>query len=158
MAGVLVIGGGIATCGGNEDDSQPAATEPVAAAAPAVNYDSLAQVKISEGIALTEQADTFMANHIEDKFDEKYNKVEETYLAALQKLESALDDEDSLSATVVSQAAARKDTVKARLLGIYKELQESAEFVPEYKSRAEAIQPIISELIETNSNNDDNDE
>ena len=158
VAGVLVIGGGIAMCGGNENDSQPAATEPVAATVPAVNYDSLAQVKISEGIALMEQADTFAANHVYDKFDVKYNKVEETYLAALQKLESALDDEDSLSAMVASQATARRDTVKARLLAIYKELKDGAEVVSQYGTRAEAILPSISELIETNSNNDNSDE
>ena len=157
VAAVVVLGGIIAMCSGG-GESEPAVPEMVEESVPAINFDSLAQVSIAEGTTLMEQADTFMTNHEEDKFDAKYNKVEETYLAALKKFEAALANKDSLSANVSSEALMQKSVVKGKLLDIYKELTDGAEYVPEYKVRAEAIQPNISDLIETTNENDNSDE
>ena len=157
IAAVVVLGGIIAMCSGG-GEGEPTVSEAVEEIVPVINYDSLAQASIAEGAALMEQADTFMTNHEEDKFDAKYNKVEDTYLAALRKFEEALANKDSLSVSVSSDALTQKSTAKAKLLSLYKEFMDGAEYVPEYKARAEAIQPSISDLIETTNENDNSDE
>ena len=157
-AAVVIIGLIIAFSGGGDENTEPVDAE-VAEPVIVINYDSLAQVSIQEGMALIEQADTFITNHEDDKFDGKYNKVEETYLNALSKLEEALVNKDSLSASVSTEATVQKSNVKSKLLAIYKELEESAQYVPEYGQRAEAILPSISDMIENetqNGNSDDN--
>ena len=153
VAAIIVLIGIVAMCSGGGDGEQAVVEEVVEAAVPAINYDSLAEVSIQEGLALVEQADTFIANHEADKLDVKYNNVEENYLAALQKFEAALANKDSLSSTISGKAITQKNATKEKLLSIYKELVEGAGFVPEYSARAEKILPSISDLIETNNDN-----
>ena len=164
IAALVVLIGIIAMCsgGGEAEEAEPVVVEEVV---PVINYDSLAQVSIQEGMALLEQADTFMTNHEEDKFDSKYNKVEETYLSALKKFEEALANKDSLSAEISSNALIQKSTAAGKLFDIYKELSEIAsglkeaglaDGAAESEARAEAIKPYIPDLI--NNENQDNNE
>jgi serine/threonine protein kinase len=155
-AAIIIIGAIIALSGGS-DDADPAVTE-VAEPVIVINYDSLSQVSIKESLALIEQADTFITNHEDDKFDDKYNKVEDIYLSALSKLDEALASKDSLSASVSTEATVQKSNVKNKLLGLYKELKESAQYVPEYGQRAEAIAVAISDMIENEPQNEDNND
>jgi hypothetical protein len=147
--------------GGESEEAVPVAPEEIA---PVINYDSLAQVSIQEGSALLEQADTFMTNHEEDKFDSKYNKVEETYISALKKFEEALANKDSLSAEISSNAIIQKSAAAGKLLNIYKELSEIAsnlkeaglaDGAAESEARAEAIKPYIPDLINNENQHDD---
>ena len=156
MAAAIVLIGIIAMCSGGGDSEEPVVAE-VPEPVIVINYDSLAQVSIQEGLALIEQADTFMTNHEEDKFDGKYNKVEDIYLSALSKFEQALVNKDSLSASVSTEATVQQSTIKSKLLAIYKELDEGAQYVPEWKERAEAIKPTIADMIETPNDNNDNE-
>lgn len=156
VAAVIVLIGIIAMCSGGGDSDEPVVAE-VPEPVLVINYDSLAQVSIQEGLALIEQADTFMTNHEEDKFDGKYNKVEDIYLSALSKFEQALVNKDSLSASVSTEATVQQSTIKSKLLAIYKELDEGAQYVPEWKERAEAIKPTIADMIETPNDNNDNE-
>ena len=129
-----------------------------------INYDSLAQVSVLEGMALMVQADTFMTNHEEDKYDSKYNKVEELYVSALKKFEESLTNKDSLSADISSNALIQKSTAAGKLLDIYKELSEIAtnlnaaglaDGAAESEARAEAIKTYIPDLINNENQNDD---
>ena len=164
VAALVVLIGIIAMCsgGGESEEAAPVSVEEVT---PKINYDSLAQVSISEGMSLLEQADTFMTNHEEDKFDSKYNKVEATYIAALKKFQEALVNKDSLSATVSGSAALQEGLAADKLFSIYKDLIEIAsnlkdaglaEGAAESEARAEAIKPFITDLI--NNENQDSDE
>ena len=170
VAALVVLIGIIAMCsgGGDNEEAKPVVVEEVV---PVINYDSLAQVSIQEGMALLEQADTFMTNHEEDKFDSKYNKVEETYISALKKFEEALANKDSLSAEISSNALIQKSTAAGKLFNIYKELGEIAsglkeaglaDGAAESEARAEAIKPYIPDLInkenQDTNENQDNDE
>lgn len=152
VAAAVVLIGIIAMCSGGGDSEEPV-VEDIVEAVPVINYDSLAQVSIKEGMALVEQADTFMTNHEEDKFDGKYNKVENIYLSALNKFDQALVNKDSLSTSVSNEAATQISAIKGKLLDIYKELVEGAQYVPEWKERADAIQPTIVDLLETTNDN-----
>ena len=158
VAAVIILTGIIAMCS-RGDDSKESVVAEIQEPVIVVNYDSLAQVSIQEGLVLIEQADTFITNHEDDKFDEKYNKVEETYISALDKFEEALVNRDSLSASVSTEATAQKSAVRNKLLALYKELKEGAQYVPEYEQRAKAILPSISDMIENeipNKNNNEN--
>lgn len=164
IAGLVVLIGIIAMCSGGSEESEEPAPIAVEEVAPVINYDSLAQVSIQEGIALLEQADTFMTNHEEDKYDSKYNKVEETYVSALKKFEEALANKDSLSAAVSSNALIQKSTAAGKLLDIYKELSEIAtnlnaaglaDGAAESEARAEAIKTYIPDLINNEKQNND---
>lgn len=152
VAAVVVLIGIIAMCSGGGESEEPVVAE-VAEPVIVINYDSLAQVSMAEGMALIEQADTFMTNHEEDKFDGKYDKVENIYLNALNKFDQALVNKDSLSASVSNEATSQISAIKGKLLVIYKELVEGAQYVPEWKERAEAILPTIADLIETTNDN-----
>lgn len=158
-AGVIVIGIIIAALSGGEEPAT-IQEQPVAQAAPAVNYDSLAQVGITQGLAIAEQADTFMTNHPDDMFDDSYPKVEETLIMAMQKFDEALADKDSLSAPVAEKAMTQKEAIKEKLYTIYKDLMEGAQYVATWKERAESIVPSIEDLIEleTNITNEDSNE
>lgn len=166
IVALVVLIGIIAMCsgGGESEEPEPVVVENVT---PAINYDSLAQASIQEGMVLLEQADTFMTNHEEDKFDSKYNKVEETYISALKKFEEALANKDSLTAEVSSNALIQKSVAAGKLFNIYKELSEIAsnlkeaglaDGAAESETRAEAIMPYIPDLInnEDQNNNEDN--
>ena len=169
VAAVVVLIGIIAMCTGGNESEEPVVTE-VVETVPAINYDSLAQVSLAEGLALIEQADTFMTNHEEDKFDDKYSKVEDIYVNALNKFNEALANKDSLSAQVSSDAVIQQTTTKGKLLEIYKEFMETASSLKEagvtdaaekFAIRAEAIKSYISDLLDTTNKettNDNNDE
>ena len=166
VAAIVVVGGIIAMFMGNGESEEPAPVA-VVEATPAINYDSLAQVCILDGASLIEQADTFMANHEADKYDTKYNKVEEIYINALKKFEQSLIDKDSLSTTIASDAMNQKNQVKDKLLSIYKEFMETASSLKdagvvgtaeEFEIRAEAIKPYITDKLESETNQSSNDE
>lgn len=148
---VLIV---VFMCSGNDETPQPVETEPVIV----INYDSLAQIQIQEGVAFIEQADTFVANHEADKYDTKYSKVEETYIGALKSLEQALENKDSLSASIVSDVTAQMSRVRGKLLTIYNDLKAGAQYVPEWDARAEDIRPYISDMIENETKNDNNND
>lgn len=156
---VVLIGIIIMCSGGESEEAEPVVVEAVA---PIINYDSLAQVCIQEGMVLLQQADTFMTNHEEDKFDSKYNKVEETYISALKKFEEALANKDSLITEISSNALIQKSVAAGKLFDIYNELSEIAsnlkeagltDGAAESEARAEAIKPYIPDLM----NNEDQD-
>lgn len=165
VAAVVVIGGIIAMCSGGGDSEEPV-VEDIVEAVPVINYDSLAQVSMAEGMALIEQADTFITNHEEDKFDDKYSKVEEIYVSALKKFNETLNNKDSLSAQVSSEALSQQATTKGKLLEIYKEFMETASSLKDagvsdaaekFETRAEAIKSYISDLIEETTNDNNNE-
>lgn len=157
-AAALIIGSFIAMCGGG--DTEEAGEEAAVAAVPAVNYDSLAQVCINEGLNIAIQADTFMTNHPDDMFDDQYPMVENTYFAALMKFDEALGYKENLSPERVSDIMAREDDIREKLFVVYKALMEGAQYVPVWKERADAIVPRINDLIEneTNQTNGDSNE
>jgi len=167
IAAAIVLIGIIAMCSGDEEKGEAPAVAEITEVAPVINYDSLAQISIAEGKELLERADTFMTNHEEDKFDSKYDKVEETYLAALKKFEEALANKDSLSATIASDATIQKSTAANKLFSIYKDLSELANSLKEAglpdgaaesETRAEAIKPYITDLITNDKDNDNSDD
>ncbi len=134
--------------------------EPTTVMIPAVNYDSLATIDINEGISYVQQADTFITNHEEDKYDEKYDKVEALYIKALEQFDKALANKDSLSSELSSKASFQKSTVQDNLYKIYKDFIETATALKEagvaqtaedFEKRATVIKPYIESLIETNT-------
>ena len=149
---VLVLIISVLTCsGGSTSDEEPIVITEVQ---PRVNYDSLAQVKIDEAISVIAEADTFLVNHEDDKYDEQYGKVEEFYMKAHNLLTEALTDKDSLSASITTKTTQRMAEVTNALFGIYKEFVKDAHLVEDYKKRAETIRPYVEGLIETNDNNE----
>jgi hypothetical protein len=120
---------------------------------PRVNYDSIAQVRIQEALLIKECADTIIQNHPDEYTDASiYNNVEDIYRQALVKLDEALTDKDSLDAGVASSALQQQAVIKAALLSIYKNLDAGAEYVQEFRTRADAIKPLIDDLLENQSN------
>ena len=128
-----------------------------------MNYDSLAQERIQEALIIKEKADTIIQNHPDEYTDASiYNKVEDIYRQALVKLDEALTDKDSLDASVSGLAEQQQDVIKTALLGIYKNLDSGAEYVQEFRTRADAIKPLIEDLLnnqdnETKDNDEEND-
>ena len=139
------------------DDEKPVPV-PVEVAIPAVNYDSLAQVCITDGLEIAKQADTIIANHPDDYFDDRYPRVEIIYMNAMKKFDEALADKDSISVQVASDAMTQKDSVKRKLHDIYKRLKEDASVVAEYEKRAEDIAPSIEDIIVKETNDTSNEE
>lgn len=165
VAAVVVLIGIIAMCSGGGDSEEPV-VEDIVETVPVINYDSLAQISLAEGQSLIEQADTFITNHEEDKFDDKYDKVEEIYVSALKKFNEALTNKDSLSAQVSSDAVIQQTTTKGKLVEIYKEFVETAtslkdagvtDAAEKFEARAEAIKSYISDLIEETTNDNNNE-
>lgn len=125
-----------------------------------INYDSLAQVKIREATDMCENADSFLVNHDEDKYDAKYDHVENSYVKAYEKLNEVLADRDLLTADVASMALQQKAKVTNALMGIYKDFVDMAETLrsagvgdaaSEFEKRAEKIIPYVETLIEKNT-------
>ena len=150
---VILIGILVAVFSGDSDEELP-----VVEVAPRVNYDSIAQVKIQEALLIKEGADTIIQNHPDEYTDASiYNKVEDIYMQALVKLDDALADKDSLDAGVVSSVQQQQAAIKAALLVIYKNLDSGAEYVQEFRTRADAIEPLIEDLLNNQDNKTDND-
>ena len=85
--------------------------------------------------------------------------MEDIYKQALAKLEDALADKDSLDADVTTSALQQQALIKAALVGIYKNLDAGAEYVQEFRTRADAIKPLIEDLLNNQDNETkDNDE
>lgn len=156
-AAVVLIGILVAVFSGGSDEQQP-----VVEVAPRINYDSIAQVKIQEALLIKESADTIIQNHPDEYTDASiYNKVEDIYRKALVKLDDALADKDSLDANVASTARQQQAAIKTILLAIYKNLDSGAEYVQEFRTRADAIKPFIEDLLNNQENktiDNDNDE
>ena len=77
-------------------------------------------------------------------------------------MDEALTDKDSLDASVSGLAEQQQDVIKTALLGIYKNLDSGAEYVQEFRTRADAIKPLIEDLLnnqdnETKDNDEEND-
>ena len=68
-------------------------------------------------------------------------------MSAFNKLNDALIDRDSLSADVSNTAIQQQADIKAALLNIYKNLDAGAEYVEEFRTRADAIKPMIQDLL-----------
>ena len=148
-AAVVVIGILVAVFSGGSSDEEQTVVEVV----PRVNYDSIAQVRIQEALLIKEGADTIIQNHPDEYTDASiYNNVEDIYRQALVKLDDALTDKDSLDAGVASSALQQQAVIKAALLSIYKNLDAGAEYVQEFRTRADAIKPLIDDLLENQSN------
>ena len=157
VGAVVLIGILVAVFSGGGEEEQPVVVE----VTPRVNYDSIAQVKIQEALLIKEGADTIIKNHPDEYTDASiYNNVEDIYMKALVKLDEALADQDSLDAGVISSAQQQQTAIKAALLGIYKNLDSGAEYVQEFRTRADAIKPLISDLLnnQDNKTDEDNDE
>ena len=154
---VVLIGILVAIFSGGSEEEQP-----VVEVVPRVNYDSIAQVKIQEALLIKEGADTIIQNHPDEYTDASiYNNVEDIYMKALVKLDDALTDKDSLDANVASTALQQQAAIKSKLLDIYKVLDDGAEYVQEFRTRADAIKPLIEDLLEIQDNetiDNDNDE
>jgi len=133
--------------------------EPVVVEMPRINYDSIAQVRIMEALAIKENADTIIQNHPDEYTDASlYNKVEDIYARALSKLDDALQDKDSLDVTVVNSVTEQKMLIKAVLLAIWKNLDSGSEYVEEFKTRADAIKPLISDLLTEQDTDNETDQ
>ena len=89
----------------------------------------------------------------------QFTNVEDFYKQALAKLDNALADKDSLDAGVATSALQQQALIKAALVGIYKNLDAGAEYVQEFRTRADAIKPLIEDLLNNQDNETkDNDE
>ena len=143
----------IAMFSGGSNEEEPAVVK-----TPRINYDSIAQARIQDALYIRESADTIILNHPDEYTDASlYNKVEDSYVRALNKLDEALEDKDSLDVTVVNAIAEQKALIKASLLAIWKNLDAGAQYVEEFKTRADAIKPLISDLLnDPNTNNETN--
>jgi len=147
-AAVVLIGIAVAFISGGSEEPQP-----VVEVAPRPNYDSIAQVRIQEALDIKEGADTIIQNHPDEYTDASiYNKVEDIYRKALVRLDDALADKDSLDINVASTALQQQSAIKAALLAIYKNLDAGAEYVEEFRTRADAIKPLIEDLLDNQSN------
>ena len=154
-AAVVLIGILVAVFSGGGGDEEQAVVEVV----PRVNYDSIAQVRIQEALEIKENADTIIQNHPDEYTDASiYNKVEDIYRKALVRLDDALADKDSLDANVTNMAIQQQTAIKTALLNIYKNLDAGAEYVQEFRTRADAIKPLIEDLLENQSNETINEE
>lgn len=154
-AAVVLIGIAVALFPGGSGDDEQTVVEVV----PRVNYDSIAQVRIQEALLIKEGADTIIQNHPDEYTDAFiYNNVEDIYRKALVRLDEALVDKDSLDRSVASTALQQKDAIKTALLAIYKNLDAGAEYVPEFRTRADAIKPLIDDLLDNQSNETTNEE
>ena len=152
-AAVILIGILVAVFSGGEKEEEL----PVVVEVPRVNYDSIAQVRILEAMSIKENADTIIQNHPDDYTDATlYNKVEDIYVQALTKLDDAMKDKDSLHVDIANSALQQKTQIKSALLAIYKNLDAGAEYVEEFRTRANAIKPLIGDLL-TNPNNENTD-
>ena len=126
---------------------------------PRVNYDSIAQVRIQEALEFKINADTIIQNHPDEYTDASiYNNVEDIYRKALVKLDDALIDRDSLDTNLANMAIQQQTAIKTALLDIYKNLDAGAEYVQEFRTRADAIKPLIEDLLENQSNETINEE
>ena len=67
-------------------------------------------------------------------------------------------DKDSLDDKVATTARRQQEIIKAALLAIYKNLDAGAEYVQEFRTRADAIKPLIEDLLENQSNETINEE
>ena len=154
-AAVVLIGILIAVFSGGEKEEDV----PVVVEVPRVNYDSIAQVRILEAMSIKENADTIIQNHPDEYTDASlYNKVEDIYAQALTKLDDAMKDKDSLNVEIANSALQQKTLIKNALLAIYKNLDAGAEYVEEFRTRADAIKPLIGDLLTTpNNENTDNE-
>lgn len=132
---------------------------------PRINYDSLAQERIQEATAIRLEADTIISNHPEDKYDAKYNKVEEIYINALLKLKEALADKDSLSADVATAAIQQQTSITNALETIYTDFSETVKSFKEldidasaFENRIKSIKPYVNDdkITETQSNEENN--
>ena len=135
--------------------------EPVIVETPRINYDSIAQVRRMEALAIKENADTIIQNHPDEYTDASlYNKVEDIYASALSKLDEALqgEDKDSLDVTTVNTVTEQKTLIKAVLLAIWKNLDSGSEYVEEFETRADAIKPLISDLLTEQETDNENDQ
>lgn len=143
-AAVILIGILIAVFSGGSSKEEV----PVIVETPRMNYDSIAQVRILEAMAIKESADTIIQNHPDEYTDASlYNKVEDIYMSAFNKLNDALIDRDSLSADVSNTAIQQQASIKSALLKIYKELDAGKEDVEQYGIRANAIKPMIQDSL-----------
>ena len=112
-----------------------------------------------EALAIKENADTIIQNHPDEYTDASlYNKVEDIYARALSKLDDALQDKDSLDVTVVNSVTEQKMLIKAVLLAIWKNLDSGSEYVEEFKTRADAIKPLISDLLTEQDTDNETDQ
>jgi hypothetical protein len=108
---------------------------------------------------IKEGADTIIQNHPDEYTDASiYNNVEDIYRKALVRLDDALADKDSLDANVTNMAIQQQTAIKTALLNIYKNLDAGAEYVQEFRTRADAIKPLIEDLLENQSNETINEE
>ena len=145
----------IAVFSGGSKTEEPVVTEQL----PQINYDSLALAKINEALTIKTEADTIIANHPDDKYDSKYNKVEEIYANAFNTLSEALANKDSLSVEIVSKAIQEQTDLTNTLLNIYNDFVQTAEAFREadidasaFESRAEFVKPYIKNLINDQNN------
>ena len=153
-AAVVFIALAVAFISGGEEE-KPVVTEVIQRP----NYDSIAQVKIQEALDIKVGADTIIQNHPDEYTDASlYNNVEDIYRKALVKLDDALVDKDSLGDGVANTALRQQEAIKAALLAIYKNLDAGAEYVQEFRTRADAIKPLIEDLLENQSNETINEE
>ena len=67
-----------------------------------------------------------------------------------------MKDKDSLNVDIANSALQQKTQIKSALLAIYKNLDAGAEYVEEFRTRANAIKPLIGDLL-TNPNNENTD-
>lgn len=149
-AAVVLICILVAVFSGGSENESPVQAEVL----PSINYDSLAQIKIDEALAIKLEADTIIANHPDDKYDTKYNKVEEIYANAFNVLTEALANKDSLSAELATRATQEQANITNALLGIYQDFIQTAETFREadidasaFESRAEFVKPYVKTLI-----------
>lgn len=151
---VVLIGILVAVFSGGSNEEQT-----VVEVVPRINYDSIAQVRIQEALEFKMNADTIIQNHPDEYTDASiYNNVEDIYRKALVKLDDALIDRDSLDANVANMAIQQQTAIKTALLDIYKNLDAGAEYVQEFRTRADAIKPLIEDLLENQSNETINEE
>ena len=111
--------------------------------------DSSSEIKIEEAVAMRLKADAIIQNHPDEYTDSSiYNNVEDIYIQALMKLDDALAQKESLDASVVRKAMQQQTDIKATLLVIYKDLDAGAEYVQDFRNRADAIKPYIADILD----------
>jgi len=162
VAVVAVIIGLVVLFSGGDDKEEVPVETPVEAAVPAINLDSIVQLKVLAAEELARKAADFQNQYGEELLDSAHGIIEEYYLGVINKYEECkaeISYSDSVQLNnkqLETTMQVLKDSADARLLEIYQRLVTDAAAFEEigstglaerYKKRAETIRPYVDQLL-----------
>lgn len=149
VSAVLLLGIIILLCTPKKAD--PVVTEQTAKES--VDFDSVMQIKIAEALQLKHEADTFLLQHPDDKYDIKYKLVEQIYIDALNILNKEDNKGVGYSSETFNNIQKINKEIVLSLSNIYKEMETTAhslreagipDAAEEFEKRTRTIQPYIN--------------